>query len=280
MTYGSSFVFTLFTNSKELAKQADLAGVDRVGLDLEVLGKKQRQDPLKSWISDHSIADLPAIRNVLADAKLFARTNPLNPNSKQEVDMLVQQGVQVLMLPMFRQVWEVEQWIDLVAGRATTSLLLETGSAADNIEDIVRVDGIDEIHIGLNDLHLDLGLSNHFQILVLPLIEKLSSCIRAAGIPFGFGGVARTMDSTLPLSPDLVYAQYPRLNADRALISRVYFLPDHRPVDLVEELEKSRAALDSWSLKTDQELETARIQLAEQIKQLADGRGGRSRLLG
>ena len=39
-----------------------------------------------------------------------------------------------------------------------TCLLLETPEAANLLEQIVEIPGIDMIHIGLNDMHLALGL--------------------------------------------------------------------------------------------------------------------------
>ena len=35
MSYGDDFILTLFTNDVELARRADDAGVNRIGLDLE-----------------------------------------------------------------------------------------------------------------------------------------------------------------------------------------------------------------------------------------------------
>ena len=49
--------------------------------------------------------------------------------------------------------------MDLIDGRAYVSLLLETTQALVRIDEIVRVEGVDEISIGLNDLHRALGLS-------------------------------------------------------------------------------------------------------------------------
>ena len=51
MSYGNNFALTLFTNDVELARRADVAGVNRIGLDLEVLGKAKRQQHLNTWIS-------------------------------------------------------------------------------------------------------------------------------------------------------------------------------------------------------------------------------------
>ena len=86
MSYGSDFVLTLFTNDLELARRADEAGIDRIGLDLERIGKAERQGHLKSWVSDHEEHSLPAIRRTLRRAKLFVRTNPFHPGLGEEID--------------------------------------------------------------------------------------------------------------------------------------------------------------------------------------------------
>lgn len=63
-------------------------------------------------------------------------------------------GADYIMLPMYRTREDVETFIGYVKGRAKTMLLLETIDAQKNLEDYVDLPGIDEIHIGLNDLHL------------------------------------------------------------------------------------------------------------------------------
>ena len=51
------------------------------------------------------------------------------------------------MLPMARRIDEVATFIALVQGRARTSLLLETRESLETIEQIVRLDGLDELHV-------------------------------------------------------------------------------------------------------------------------------------
>lgn len=102
MSYGNDFVLTLFTNDVELARCADAAGVNRIGLDLEVLGKAARQQHLKTWISDHEENQLPVLRKALKKSKLFVRTNPLHPRLEEEIDRFIEAGAEVLMLPMFK----------------------------------------------------------------------------------------------------------------------------------------------------------------------------------
>ncbi len=246
MSYGSDFVLTLFTNNPDLAQAGNDAGINRIGLDLEKIGKANRQDTNKAWVSDHQSYELQAIRDKLTRAALFARTNPIHAGSRNEINYLIDQGVDVLMLPMFRTVKEAATFIDLVNGRAHVSLLVETVTAAMRLREIIRLPGIGEIHFGLNDLYLDMKLSNHFEVLTSGLLDMLSDTMLTVGIPFGFAGIGRVNDNRLPIPGDLVYAQYPRLGATRALVSRVFYSPDFRALDLAEEVRTAREALDRW----------------------------------
>lgn len=265
MSYGSDFVLTLFTNDPGLARAGNDAGIDRIGLDLETIGKQKRQDPAKAWISDHEIHQLQEIREVLSGAALFTRTNPIHASSRDEIDQLIDHGVQVLMLPMFRTIKEAATFVDLVDGRATVSLLVETASAAMRLREIVKLPGVDEVHFGLNDMYLDMNLSNHFEVLASGLLDMLADIVSSAGIPFGFAGIGRVEDKRLPMPPGLIYAQYPRLGATRALVARVFYSPDYRDIDLPREIGAARNALDRWYKAGKEEQELALESLRRKV---------------
>lgn len=265
MSYGSDFVLTLFTNDPALARAGNDAGINRIGLDLEKIGKESRQDSSKTWISDHQIHELQAIRATLTRATLFARTNPIHSGSRDEINHLIDQGTRVLMLPMFRTVKEVATFIELVAGRAFVSLLVETAASAMRLGEIVKLPGINEIHFGLNDLYLDMKLSNHFEILASGLMNMLADTVLTAGIPFGFAGIGRVNDTRLPMPTDLIYAQYPRLGATRALVARVFYSPDYRKLDLAYEISAVRDALDRWHQAGAQEQDAALALLCKKV---------------
>jgi len=112
------FTLTLFTNNPLLAREADAAGVDRIGTDLESLGKDQRQGHLNTWISDHTEADLPDLCANLTHAHLFARCNPPHAELSGEIHHLLSLGVKVIMLPYFHNLEAVHCFVDAVAGRA------------------------------------------------------------------------------------------------------------------------------------------------------------------
>lgn len=261
MSYGNDFVLTLFTNDIELARRADVAGINRIGLDLELLGGKAvRQQNLNTWISDHKESQLLALRHALKKSKLFVRTNPPHPRLEEEIDRFIKAGAEVLMLPMFKTAEDAANFIKYIDGRAEVSLLIETAAAAVRIDEIIQLKGIDEIHIGLNDLHLDIGLKSHFELLRYQFMDTLSDIVHNADIPFGFGGIGRVKDDRLPIPADLIYSQYIRLRADRALVSRV-FVSDYTQLDLTQEVAAFRNRMDEWNERPEQDLIEARDRL-------------------
>jgi HpcH/HpaI aldolase/citrate lyase family len=259
----AGFQFTLMTDDPELAGAADEAGIDRVGLDLERLGKYERQGALPHLrISDHRVEQLPRLRSRLERAQAFVRVNPLNPGSAGEIELALDAGAEVLMLPYFRTPGEVETFVELVRGRAFVSLLLETGAAAEDVAAIARVRGVDEIMVGLNDLALDLGFSNQFALLVSPVLERIAEHVRGAGLPFGCGGIADPANDALPVPPSLVCAQYPRLGATRAFVARAFTAAGLQPGGLKQGVLRCRAELVRWQACSPEELELARDGLA------------------
>ena len=221
------------TNDMDLATSVQNAGVDRVMVDLEILGKQERQGHLDTVISSHSLEDVGRIRSVLNVSKLLVRVNPINEQSKFEIDSVIEQGADIVMLPMFKSASEVEAFIQLVNGRVKTCLLLETREAVSEIENILSVKGVDEIHIGLNDLHLSMGLSFMFELLANGTIEELSNKINEAGVKFGFGGIARLGSGHLEAS--LILSEHIRLNSKMVILSRDF---KENNVDIKTEVRK------------------------------------------
>ncbi len=246
MTYGSEFTLTLFTNNPALAAHADAAGVNRIGPDLEIIGKHGRQGHLNTRISAHTIADIAAIRPRLTRAKLFVRINPIHPGSAEEIGCVLDEGAEIVMLPMFTTPEEVAAFLRLVDGRARTVLLLETAKAAARIDEFLALGGFDEMHIGLNDLYLSSGLRSQFEVLCSDVLESVCTKLRAAGVRFGLAGIGRAGDAKLPVPSDLVYPQHPRLGATGAILSRVFFAPNG-DFDLAREVAGARARLDYFA---------------------------------
>lgn len=218
--------------------------MDRVGVDLERRGKARRQAGRGTWISGHDERALPSLHARLSSAALFARCDPPHAGTPAQVERLLAAGVRVLMLPMYRTPEEVRRFVAAVGGRAGTVLLLETAEAVRCVHETVRVPGVDELHVGLNDLALSHGLPSRFAALAAPVLDDVADAAHAAGVALGVGGVARVGDRTLPVDPDLVYARLAGLRATGALVSRSFLTPGG---DLTADVAAARERFARWS---------------------------------
>ena len=208
------------TNDPAVAKIADETGVDRIWIDLEVNGKEERQKNLDTVKSKHEITDIGKVKKVLNKAELIVRVNPIYENSKNEIDSVIEQGADIIMLPYFKTVDEVKQFLNIVNKRCKTMLLLETPEAAEVVDNILKLKGIDEIHIGLNDLHLGYKKDFMFELLIDGTVEKLCGKFKNVGIPYGFGGIARVGEGMLP-AENIIIEHY-RLGSTIAILSRSF----------------------------------------------------------
>jgi hypothetical protein len=164
----------LITRDPDFAQASCAAGVNRIMVDLEVLGKEARQRGRNMVMNGHRREDVARLRPAVPTGGLMARVNPLHSDSRQEIDAVIAAGADYVMLPMFRFRAEVEQFISLMSGRAKTVLLLETPEARSELDQILSVAGIDEIHVGLNDLSLGLGMPFLFQVLAEGIIDEIA----------------------------------------------------------------------------------------------------------
>lgn len=209
------------TNAPAVAKIAADAGVDRIFIDMEVLGKAERQGGMDTVQSHHVPEDIARVRAAIGNrAEIMARVNPLNPNSQREIDASIQNGADVIMLPMWRTAEDLRQLVQLVGGRAKIMPLLETDTAADNLSAALQVSGIDQMHIGLNDLHLCYHQKFMFQLLADGTVDRLCTRLRDANIPYGFGGVGRPGSGTLPA--EAIIGEHYRLGSEYVILSRSF----------------------------------------------------------
>lgn len=208
------------TNSPAVALIAEKNGVNRVWIDLEILGKEERQKNMNSVKSHHTISDVKIIANILTKAECMVRVNPWNEDSLDEIEKVIDAGADRIMLPMWKTVAEVDAFLNAVNNRVNTTLLLETKEAVDCLDEILLNPLIDEIHIGLNDLHLSYGLTFMFELLSNGTVEQLCNKIKNAGIKYGFGGVARIGEGLLPA--ERVIMEHYRLGSTRAILSRAF----------------------------------------------------------
>ena len=238
------------TNNPQVAALAQSSGVDRIFVDMEYIGKEERQGGLDTVKSHHTVEDVKNLRKVLKETELLVRVNPIHEaaenwcSSEDEINAVVEAGADIIMLPMAKTVDEIKKFVEYVGGRTKTMLLLETAEAKDNIKAMLDVGGIDMVHIGLNDLHLSYGMKFMFQLLTDGTVDGLCKIIDSYGIPYGFGGIARLGFGMLPA--EYVIAEHYRLGSSMAILSRsfcdIYKISDMAEVQRLfeQELRKIR----------------------------------------
>ena len=275
------------TNKPEVAKIAEEVGVDWIFLDMEFIGKDSRQGGLDTVQNHHTVEDVKNIRKAITKAKLLVRVNPIHeaqsnyPSSKDEIDAAINAGADIVMLPFYKTVKEVRQFIEYVDGRAKTCLLLETAEAAILLDETLKVPGIDMIHLGLNDLHLELGMKFMFQLLSDGVVEQLGNKIKAAGIPFGFGGIARLDSGMLPGAD--VLKEHVRLGSSMVIVSRSFCNTDlitdldevrrifAEGIKAIRDLEAEAQAAANYFVKNRQTVEKAVETIVENIEKKENG---------
>lgn len=214
------------TNRADIAQIAESAGVDRIFIDLEFIGKSDRQGGMDTVQSKHTLDDIKIVSNAITSAELLVRVNPIHdaqenyPSSKIEIDTAIKNGAQVLMLPYFKTIEEVKAFINFVDGRAKTMLLLETPEAVKIIDEILDLNGLDEIFIGLNDLSLGYNKKFMFELLADGTVEDLCYKFKKRGIPYGFGGIASLGKGMLPA--EFIITEHYRLGSTCAILSRSF----------------------------------------------------------
>ena len=223
------------TNRPDVALIAEKNGVDRIFVDMEFIGKGKRQGGMDSVQNHHTVEDVKRIRRVITRADLLVRINPIHetmpdyPCSEDEIEGVIDAGADVVMLPFFKTVAEVQRFLKAVDGRCRTMLLLETPEAVEVLYDILELKGIDEIHIGINDLSIGYGKKFMFELLVDGTVEQICRKLEFAGMFYGFGGIANLGRGLVPA--EMIIKEHYRLGSHMAILSRSFC-----NVDKIEEL--------------------------------------------
>lgn len=214
------------TNRVDVAEVAESVGVDRIFVDMEYIGKQARQGGMDTVQSRHTVADVRRIRSVLKSAELIVRCNPIHEQtaeysgSREEIEAVIAAGADIVMLPYFKTVDEVRSFLGIVNGRVRTCLLLETPEAAELADEILDLPGIDEVHIGLNDMSLGYRMKFMFELLADGTVEKLCRKCAQRGISYGFGGIAALGRGALPA--EYVIMEHYRLGSGCVILSRSF----------------------------------------------------------
>ncbi|MGL4393585.1 MAG: aldolase/citrate lyase family protein [Fusobacteriaceae bacterium] len=257
------------TDDVEKAKKYELAGIDIIFVDLEINGKFERQGHLDTVISKHQIKDVSKIKKQLTKAQLLVRINPIFDGGYEEIEKVIEYGADIIMLPMFKTTQEVENFVKKVDKRAKVCLLLETSQAMVRIDEILEIEGIDIVHIGLNDLYLSLGLDFMFECLTSGLVDYLAEKIKSKNKLLGVGGIARIGEGLIP--SEIILSEHVRLISEYVILSRTFDRGENN-LDLKKEVSKIRERYSELLSCSDEELIENKIKIKKLVQKIIKDR--------
>jgi hypothetical protein len=175
----------------------------------------------------------------------LVRTNPIYTGLSHEIDKVIDFGADMLMLPMATDRKDAELFVKYIGGRAKVNVMIESVQALARVDSILDVDGVDEFFIGLNDLHLGLGLNFMFEVLSGGLVEYIAEKCNKRKVKFGFGGIARIGDGILPA--EYILGEHYRLGSNSVILSRTFKGNDNYDLELeVKKVRNREKEFTNW----------------------------------
>ena len=165
------------------------------------------------------------------------RLNPINTETLDEINAALDHGAQRLMLPMFTTRDEIERFLKWVNGRVPVTFLAETPQSLVRLSDWLPLlePGVDEVHIGLNDLSLGMGLDFLFEPMAGRLLDSAADYLNDGDVRWGVGGIARIGQGELPA--ETVIGEHVRLGSQWVILSRAFHQGASSSSELMEKLD-------------------------------------------
>ena len=131
-----SFEFLYITSDIAQSKFVIAQGVDFIFVDMEYIGKAERQ-PGDTVKNRHTPNDILQIRESCNPKKLLARINPYGGHSQDEIESAISAGATHIMLPMINSNEAIIGAANAINGRAALVPLIETIYSLKNLEQII-----------------------------------------------------------------------------------------------------------------------------------------------
>jgi citrate lyase beta subunit len=199
----------LFTTETEMVLQADKAGINHFMVDLEQSDLDSRKALTGKETEVNKVEDILSLSKI-TNKPIWCRINAYGEHSKQEVQSVIENGVDVILLPMVKTIEEVKEFLILINGQAKTGILVETKEACDLANQLSKLP-LDYIYVGLFDLSLSRNSNDIFEPLYDGTVEILRNIFNKQ--KFGVAGLT-TIDSGKPIPGLQLMNHIARLGCD------------------------------------------------------------------
>jgi hypothetical protein len=252
------FELVLFSTDPAFIRRSQSAGVQAAIIDLEWIGKQDRQVCADTEINRDTFDDLRRLR-ASTSGQILCRINGFGATTANEVEQAVEAGADEILLPMVRSVEEVQAVMDQVKGRAGVGVLVETVAAVELSKELARLP-LARVYVGLNDLAIERKTESIFEALVDGTVERVRS---AFSVPFGFGGLTLP-DCGHPIPCRLLIGEMARLNCRFSFLRRSFYR-DMKGRDVAVEVPRLLEAIRQARLRSNEEVARDRRELEQSV---------------
>jgi len=168
-------LFAFYSNEESLRalSQTKLTGFV---VDLEKKGKELRQQLYDTQITEHTQEDLVSVRKA-TNKSIICRINNHQKIDRDELEQTIDNGADELLIPMIRNVKELEAALGWVDGPVKVSAMLETVSILNELYQLNHLP-LERCYVGLNDLSIERKSRNLFVPLVDGTMEKIAEGVQ------------------------------------------------------------------------------------------------------
>lgn len=261
-----SLDLVLFTSDARVGLRARDAGIGTFIVDWEWRDKCLRQAGFDTQVNHDTPEQLAEMARI-PRARVWCRIDAWGRAAEREVDVAVERGASLLLLPMVQGPAEVEQFLRRVDGRCRAGILVETAEACAERRALAGFP-LDAVYVGLNDLSISRGYRSIFT----PFRDGTIDALRAAfpEVPFGFGGMT-VVGGGSPLSSALLHAEMARLDCAFTFLRRSFFR-DIEGRDLAAEVARLRERWEELRRRAPEQMEADCARLRAAVAALEEGR--------
>lgn len=231
-----SFNYIAITNDPNQAQNLSECGIQQIMVDTEIMGKVERQGHKDTIISDHSLNDIIAIKNLRLEAEIICRINPFHAETFDEIDIAIRNGADVIMIPMITSMENYQSMVDRIRDRAKVLPLIETPYSFFKLSEILDYAKLTQIHFGLNDLCISLGMKNLFEVLLSQTFQDTVRNLKTRGLTKGIGGIGDPQISQ-KVSPLALLNRYMKCGSNSVILSRSFFTKSSEKDYIIRSLE-------------------------------------------
>lgn len=238
------FNYIAINNSLHESLILEKASVSQIMVDTEIIGKVDRQFGKKTVINNHQIEDVILLKENL-NVPIICRINPYNQNTNDEIKRALNAKADCIMIPMITNMEHFKKMVDLIEGKAQVIPLIETPYSFFKLDEILNFSDFKQIHFGLNDLFIALGMRNLFEILLSNTFKAGVDFAKNKVDVLGVGGVGFPNENQ-KVNPLLIFNHLNQLGANSVILSRSFFEQGYEVNNIKYGLNKLEDSLQSF----------------------------------